>query len=137
MRRAGNLQSIAAVLGAVLLGAGIAFAQQGGQGGQGGKPPAACDMVSRMKQDLDLTAEQVSQITPVIENEINQMQALIDDGADRDAARVKMDALRQSTDEALSQYFTPAQLTLWKSRQRQPPQDKSGSMGAPFGEPKP
>jgi hypothetical protein len=102
----------------------IAFAQQERE-----RPsaPSASDIVSKMKEELNLTEEQIAQITPVIEDEVNQGQSLIGQGGDRDAVKTKMDVLRQATEEKLAQYLTQDQLAQWKSKQQQPPEP-------PFGE---
>lgn len=118
------------MLGVLFFMAGIGFAQPEDQPPQA---PSASDMISRMQQELNLTEEQVAQITPVIEDEINQMQSLMSQGGDRDASKVQMDTLRQATETKLAQYLTPEQLVQWKSKQQQPPQEGGDKMGPPPG----
>ena len=127
MRFVGKSGEVCVVMLAVLLfTAGLSFAQQQGQPPS---PPSASDMVSRMKQELNLTDEQVSQITPIIQDDVSQMQSLMNQGLDRDAAKSQIDTLHQSTELELSQYLTPDQLTQWKSRKHPPQQDSSSNMG--------
>ena len=119
MKFIGKSGEVCVVMLAVLLfTAGLSSAQQQGQPPS---PPSASDMVSKMKQELNLTDEQVSQVTPIIQEEVNQMQSLMSQVADRDAVKSQIDALHQSTEAKLAQYLTPDQLTQWKSR-KQPPQ---------------
>ena len=116
------------LIGALFLVAGITFAQQGDQPPS---PPSASDVVSRMKEELSLTEEQISQITPIIQDELSQMQSFMEQGASSDTAKSKMDELRQSTESKLSQYLRQDQLTQWKNKQRQPPQKEGSRMESP------
>lgn len=111
----------------VLIFSGIAYARQG----QPPSPPSATDIVDRMQQDLDLTDEQVRQITPIIEDEVKQMQAIMRQGPDGD--RSKMEKLHEETESKLSQYLTEEQLAKWKNQRRRPPQGKGNKMGPPPG----
>jgi Spy/CpxP family protein refolding chaperone len=97
---------------------GITLAQPGGKMPS---PPSVSDIVSRMQEELSLTDEQVTQITPIIQDELSQMQAFMEQGVSLDTGKSKMEALRESTESKLSQYLTPDQLTQWKSRKQQPP----------------
>jgi len=121
------------LIGVLFIIASIMFAQQG----KLPSPPSASDIVAKMKQELNLNDEQVSQITPVIQSEIQQMQALMEQaksqGADRDAVIKQMEALRESEESELSQYLTQDQLTQWKNR-RQKPLRGSDNKGAGSGE---
>lgn len=116
------------LIGVLFLAMGITFAQQGGQPPS---PPLASDIVSRMKEDLNLTEEQMSQIMPIIQDELSQMQSFMEQGASPDTVRSKMDELRQSTESKLSQYLTQDQLTQWKNKQQQPPQKEGNRMEPP------
>jgi len=120
------------LLGVLFVVTGIAFAQQGGEPPA---PPSASDMVAKMKQELNLTDTQVNQITPVIQDEVNQMQALMGQGTDRDAVKTQMEALRQSTESKLSQYLTENQLAQWKNKQ-QPPQGQPPQGGGHMAPPR-
>jgi predicted RND superfamily exporter protein len=102
--------------GMLFIMTGLTLAQHGEQPPS---PPSANDIMTKMKQELKLSDEQVSQITPIIKNEIEQMQALMSQGTDRDAGRSQMEALRKSTESKLSQYLTQEQITLWKNKQNQ------------------
>ena len=97
--------------------AGIAFAQQEKQS------PSAGEIVAKMKQNLNLTDDQANQITPVIEENIQQRQTIIEQakgqGTDRDAMKGQMAALRESMESKLAQYLTPEQLEKWKTSMQQ------------------
>jgi len=118
------------IFGMVFIITGITFAQQGH--GQPPSPPLASDIVSRMEKDLNLTDEQVSEITPVIQNEVDQMQVLMSSKTDREAARDKMEAIHKNTESKLAQYLTPEQLAKWKEKQKkQLSQGQGDKMGPP------
>jgi len=128
MRHTGQWFRVCLVAAGILfVSCGVSFAQQGG-GKKPSSPPSASDMVSKMKEELGLSDEQASQITPIIEEEISQMKELMGSVTDRESARDKMDALHQDTESRLSQYLTADQLAEWKSKQKQPPQRGDGNM---------
>jgi hypothetical protein len=111
--------------------AGVIFIPEGAfaqQRGQPPSPPSASEIVAKMKQQLNLSDEQVNQITPVFEAEIQRMESL------RTQATTRMEALRNDTESKLAQYLTPEQLAEWKNNR---PQSQSGSgqqrMGSPPG----
>jgi len=117
------------VFAAVLFVAfGAAFAQQGPKPPT---PPSAEEIVGRMKTELGLSDEQVNQITPVIQEESSQMQAMMGDGAPPEPgqANEKMEQLRRDTESKLAQYLTEEQLAQWKSRRKGPAQADSGEIG--------
>jgi hypothetical protein len=96
-----------------------------------GKPPkpmTAEETVSRMKADLSLTDKQVTQVTPVITNEISQIESLMDQersgNITRDKAREKMDAVRKDTQTKLAVFLTSEQLVKWKKMCEPPKRDR-------------
>lgn len=103
------------ILGVLFVTAGISVAQQE----QSPLPSvqheksSASDIVAKMKEKLNLTDEQVSQITLIIQNEIEQRQVIMKQN------NSQMEALRKDTESKLSQYLTPDQLAQWKNNQRQ------------------
>ncbi|MFA5362949.1 MAG: hypothetical protein WC335_06895 [Candidatus Omnitrophota bacterium] len=99
------------------------------------RAPSASDMIAGMKADLNLSDQQVSQITPIMENEIKQMEALRGQEGDREAGRTQMEAIRKETETMLAQYLTPEQLAKWKSRK--PPQPGQPGNGSERMEPPP
>ena len=121
------------VLGVSFLMASVAFAQQEKQ------PPSAGEIAAKMKQNLNLTDEQVSQITPVIEENIQQRQAIMEQAkgqeTDRDAMKGQMAALRESMESKLAQYLTPEQLEKWKTsiQQKHSGRRNHNRRGAPSG----
>ena len=115
------------LFGVLFIAAGVAFAQQGSQPPS---PPSANDIISRMKEELNLTDEQVTQITPIIQDELGQIQAFREQGVSPDMAKIKMDELRQSMELKFAQYLTQDQLTQWKNKQS-PKQDANNRMGPP------
>ena len=136
--RVANKYKYICVISMVVLFVATGVVLAGQPGGQRPSPPSASDIVVKMKQELNLSDEQVSQITPIFQDEIQQMQAIMEQsrsqGADRDAVKSQMDALRQSTELKLSQYLTPDQLIQWKNMQQQPPQQKGDRRVPPGGE---
>jgi coenzyme F420-reducing hydrogenase alpha subunit len=123
---------IAAIAAAALMVPFLLGAQDGpppkdGKGGPGGTPPkpmTASEMISKMKQELSLSDKQVSQIKPVIENEITQIDSIMSQERDgkitRDKAREKMDAVRKDTESKLSKYLTSDQMKKWKELNKPP-----------------
>ncbi len=116
--------------GMLLVSWGVVFAQQGG------RPlaqPSAKDIVSKMEKELDLSDEQVKQVTRIMEEEMEQAGKIMSSAADLDSARIKMDALRQDTESKLSQYLTGNQMEQWKNREGQQP-IREGPEMTPFPE---
>ena len=76
---------------------------------------SADDIVAKMKQELKLSDDQINQIKPIIENEIQQRQQIREQakvqGIDRQAIKEQMQALRQDTESKLSQYLSQDQIT--------------------------
>ena len=123
------------LLAALFLVAGSIFAQQNEQSRS---HMSVGDIVANMKGKLNLTDEQVGQITPLIEENIQQRQSIMEqaknDGSDSDAVKGQMAALRQSMESKLSQYLTSEQLEKWKnSIQQRHPRGKGHRMGVSGG----
>jgi len=122
------------VLGALCVAVGgAAFSQQGEH-----QQMSAGDIVAKMKDNLNLTDDQVSQITPVIEANMKQRQALMGQakagGSDRDVLKGQMAALRQDMESKLAQYLTPEQLEKWKNNMQQRHSGGRGHHGMGGGE---
>ncbi len=81
-----------------------------------------------MKNELNLTDEQIARITPIIQDELNQMQAFREQGISPDTAGNKMEELRQNTELKLAQYLTQDQLRQWMSKQQPPKQGMGDGM---------
>jgi len=90
---------------------GIAFAQQEKQTRS---TMSAGDVVAKMKQNLNLNDEQARQITPIIQEEIQQRQAIVAQakaqGLDQAVVRSHIAALRQNTQEKIAQCLRSGQL---------------------------
>lgn len=106
---------------------------------QGYQPPSADDIITKMKGELNLTDEQVSQIKPIIENEIQQQQAIKEQaksqGTDRETVKSQLQTLRNDTESKLSQYLSQDKMTQWRDDQKRrerlngDPNSDSGSAG--------
>ena len=78
--------------------------------------PSVEDIVANMKQDLKLSDDQAAKITPIVRNQIQQMQAIITQAQDK--VKAQLETLQQSTEAKLSQCFTPEQMAQFKNRQQ-------------------
>jgi TolA-binding protein len=85
--------------------------------------PVAEDIVGRMKQELKLTDEQVKQITPIIQADVQKRKELMD----------QINNVRQDTENKLGQYLTQEQMTQWKNLQEQRKENKPFRHGGKFG----
>jgi len=87
------------------------------------QPPSVDEIVSRMQSKLNLTQDQVSAITPIIEkysSQRDQLRQSVEDGAaDRDSVRSQMKQLRESESQDLSQILSPDQMSQWQEFQKQ------------------
>jgi|SRR5271157_888567 Spy/CpxP family protein refolding chaperone len=89
----------------------VVSAQQG-QGGQGGhrQMMSVEDRVNHLKTQLDLSADQVTKITAILQNQRETMQTLRQKyGDDRQGMRQAMTALRTGTDNEISAVLTDVQ----------------------------
>jgi hypothetical protein len=87
------------------------------------QPPSADDIVSKMQSKLNLTQDQVTAITPIIEKYTSQREQLrqsAEDGtADRDSMRSQMKQLKEDEKQDLSQVLSADQLSQWEQMQGQ------------------
>jgi Spy/CpxP family protein refolding chaperone len=83
-----------------------------GGGGGFGNPQA---MVQRMKTDLNLSADQESQITKIYQDSQAKTQALRTQNLDRDAMRTQMQALRQDRTDKINAVLTPEQRAKYQT----------------------
>ncbi len=94
------------------------------------KPLTAAEVVERMKKELDLSGAQVEQVTAVIEKEMTQMRAVMEQekssgpGERSASGREKMKVLHENTEKELAQYLTAEQLEKWKHARPGPPPGK-------------
>ena len=125
------------VLGVSLLMAGRTFAQQRERlpsfAQRKAQPPASMpfgDIIAMMKEKLNLSDEQVSQITPIVQDDIRQRQEIMAkakaSGAGRNTVKSQMAALRERTKSKIAQYLTPEQLA---KLQNEPPSPDSNANG--------
>ena len=95
--------------------------------------PNANDVVARMKTQLDLQEDQVTNITPIIEKyaiAFADLQKSIDDGTINPSA---VDSQRQGIEaqetQELATYLKPYQLSEWRQMQSQMDQGKGQDSG--------
>jgi Spy/CpxP family protein refolding chaperone len=80
--------------------------------------------VNKLKQELNLTDEQVKQITPIIQSEMQKRKELMD----------QMRNLHQDTETKIGQFLTPEQMTQWKNLQEQRKENKPFRHGGGYGD---
>ncbi len=85
--------------------------------GQQSQRPSVEEIVAKIKQDLKLNDDQAVKITPIVQNQIQQMQAIIKQAQEK--VRADLQALEQNTEAKLAQVLTPEQMTEFKIRQQQ------------------
>ena len=98
--------ALCSVIAMLVLLAGSAPAQ--------GPRPTAEEKINKLKQQLNLTDEQVKQITPIIQSEMQKRKEVMD----------QMRNLHQDTENKIGQYLTPEQMTQWKNLQEQRKKNK-------------
>jgi Spy/CpxP family protein refolding chaperone len=88
--------------------------------------PTAEEKINKLKQGLNLTDEQVKQITPIIQSEMQKRKELMD----------QMRNLHQDTETKIGQFLTPEQMTQWKTlrEQRMKNRPHRGEGGMPGSE---
>ncbi len=111
----------------------VASAQQG-QGGQGGhrQMMSVEDRVNHLKTQLDLSADQVTKITAILQNQRDAMQTLHQKyGDDRQGMRQEMTALRAGADKDISAVLTDVQRKKYDAMiaQRQKERGDGGQNG--------
>ncbi len=100
------------------------------------QPPSADEIVSMMQSKLNLTQDQVSAVTPIVEKYSSQREELrqsMEDGTmDRDSIRSQMKQLKTDEAQELSQVLSADQLSQWEQMQKQG-RHKHGSDGSESG----
>lgn len=92
--------------------------------------PSIEDIIANMKQDLKLTDEQAAKITPIVRNQVQQMQSIIEQAQEK--VRSQLQGLQQSTEAKLSQCLTPEQMAQFRNRQQESqPQQQSKQQAQP------
>jgi hypothetical protein len=85
------------------------------------QPPSAADLVAKIQSKLNLTQDQITAITPIIEKYASKREVIrqsIEDGsADRDSVRSQMKQLRDSENQELSQFLSADQMSQWEQMQ--------------------
>jgi Spy/CpxP family protein refolding chaperone len=106
---------VTAVLAVFL--AAPAYAQQGPRGP---KMPSADQRLDYLTDQLDLTAEQVEEMKPIIERQTKAQQELLEEQSrDREQMREKMQELVKQTEDAYAEVLTPEQLETYRNLRRQ------------------
>jgi Spy/CpxP family protein refolding chaperone len=99
------------------------YAQDQPQGDEKHQPPSADDIVSRMQTKLNLTQDQLTAITPIIEKYSSKREELhqsMEDGtADKESIHSQMKQLRADEGQELSKVLTADQMSQWDSMQAQ------------------
>jgi len=102
------------------------------------QPPSAAEIVAKMQAKLNLTQDQVTAITPIIEKYSSKREELrqnMEDGtADRDSMKSQMKDLRVQEKQELSQILSSdqlAQLAQMFAQGRHKPNSDGGSAGTP------
>src|ERR1700690_4268962 len=101
------------------------------------QPPSAADIVARMQSKLNLTQDQVTAITPIIEKYSSKREDLrqsMEDGTgDRDSIRSQMKQLKTDENQELSQVLSSDQMSqleqMRSQRKHKQSSDSEGSSG--------
>jgi Spy/CpxP family protein refolding chaperone len=106
----------------VTLGVAIpATAQERGK--RGGPPGDPAAHIDQLIDELDLSADQTSQVRPILEESMNQRRALFEgagtgqgrpDRSQMQALRPEMEALREQTDAQLAEVLTADQMAQFR-----------------------
>jgi septal ring factor EnvC (AmiA/AmiB activator) len=108
------------------------FAQQQPPSGGHQQPPSAADIVAKMQSKLNLTQDQVTAVTPIIEKYSSQReelwQSVKDASKDKESIRSQMKQLKSDENQELSQFLSADQMSQWEQMQnhRQHKQDSDG-----------
>jgi peptidoglycan hydrolase CwlO-like protein len=126
-----RMKSIYACLTALFLITIPVFAQDQSSNDER-QPPSAGDVVAKIQSKLNLTQDQVTAITPIIEKysaKREELRQSIEDGtADRDSVRSQMKQLKEDQKQELSQILSSDQLSQWEqmhSKMRPPKTESS------------
>jgi septal ring factor EnvC (AmiA/AmiB activator) len=109
-----TMKMVCAFMMVLFLTAVPVFAQDQSSGNDH-QPPSADDIVAKMQSKLNLTQDQVTAITPIIEKYSSKREELrqsMEDGtADRDSLRGQMKQLKTDESQELSQVLSADQMT--------------------------
>jgi hypothetical protein len=91
----------------------VSSAHAGPEGQLRGDPEK---QLAHLRTQLNLTAEQVDQIRPILEDEASRRRVLFKayHGQDRRAMRTEMQKMREETEAALAAVLTEDQMAEWK-----------------------
>ncbi len=89
---------------------------------QPGNMPTAEELANKMKTKLNLTDEQITQIYPIIEEQVEKKKRILEQarGQGRSAMqsmRSQMEEINKETEEKLVNYLTAEQLEQWRKEQ--------------------
>ncbi|HUN83719.1 MAG TPA: hypothetical protein VMU48_05035 [Terracidiphilus sp.] len=105
--------------------------------GQPGRGPMRMDpsrQLGRMTRELDLTADQQSQIKPILEDRQQKMEAIFQDQSlSREDRRAKMQSLRQDSKSKIEAVLNDQQKQKYEAMQER--RGRRGGMGGPGGPP--
>jgi Spy/CpxP family protein refolding chaperone len=114
-----------------------ASAQQPGAGRMGRQPTTPDEQVARMTKRYDLSADQQTQIKPIIANQQQQMMALRQDSSmSRDDKMAKMKSIRDDSNTKIQAILNDSQKQKFaedQQKMQQRMQERGG--GAPAGGP--
>lgn len=116
---------------------GAPQAEGGGMGGHGGHRMDPDQALAHMTKRYKLTADQQSQIKPILQDEQQQMQAMrADTSTSRDDKRAKMQSMRQASQQKIEAVLTDEQRQKFdadqqKMQQRRAEHMHGGMEGAP------
>ena len=106
-----------------------------GHGGDRGNPDA---QLARMTKRYNLTADQQSQIKPILTDQHQQMEQLhADTSMSRDDKMAKMQSMRADTKSKIEAILTPDQKQKFEADEARMEQHRGGSMGGPPAAPPP
>jgi len=87
--------------------------------GQGSKSTA--DVVAKLQSQLNLTPDQVTSVTPIIEKYISKrkeiQQSLKDGALDKGSMHAQLEQLREDENQELSQILSQDQMSQWSNMQ--------------------
>jgi len=97
------------------------------------QPPSADEIVAKMQSELNLTQDQVSAITPIIEKYASKREQLhqgLEDGTiEKSDMRSQMKELKQDEADDLSQVLSTDQMGEWKAMLGQMRKHEGGGPG--------
>jgi hypothetical protein len=113
-----------------------AFAQDQSSGGDH-QPLSAADIVAKLQSKLNLTQDQVTAITPIIEKYSSKREHIresMEDGtADNDTVRDQMKQLKTDETQELSQVLSADQVSQWEQLMSQHRHKQKSDGGADEG----